>query len=321
MARIKRLSKNVVRLVAPTLVVSVLAVAVASVWLVHETSRPYTSVYLVTPEQYGLLSARGAQVTNETWQNSNGTTSRGWLLRGIPNTPAVLLLHRYGADRSHVLNLGVKLNEATNFTVLMPDLRGHGEAPDVQNSSFGGCEGDDAASAVEYLRSLRTPEDLPLVGKSIGVYGIELGALTALSLAARDSSVKALVLDSSPADSDALMGSVISKRYPFASSVTSQFASLGTYPYYFEGCYRRESACDMARVISQRRTMLLGGTDAPALQESTSRLGKCFPLDTTVDAKTDLSPSGMGMISSSIELSEAYDQRVIDFLKQALTSP
>ncbi len=321
MASIKRLSKNVVRMIAPTAVFSVLAVAVASVWLVHEASRPYTSVYLVTPEQYGLLSSRGAQVTNETWQNSDGTTSRGWLLRGVPNAPAILLLHRFGADRSHVLNLGVKLSEATNFTVLMPDLRGHGESPFVEHSSFGGCEGDDAASAVEYLRSLRTPEDLSLVGRNIGVYGLEMGALTALTLAARDSTIKAMVLDSAPSDSDSLMANVIEHRYPFASSLTSRFANLGTYPYFYEGCYRRESACDLARVISQRRTMLLGGADAPAFQESTSRLGKCFPVDTTVDTKTDLSPSGMGMINTSIELSEAYDQRVIDFLKQALTTP
>jgi pimeloyl-ACP methyl ester carboxylesterase len=53
-------------------------------------------------------------------------------LRGAENAPAVVLLHRYGADRSHVLNLGVKLNEATNFTVLMPDARGHGEKPAVK---------------------------------------------------------------------------------------------------------------------------------------------------------------------------------------------
>lgn len=67
--------------------------------------------------------------------------------------------------------------------------------------------------------------------------------------------------------------------------------------------------------------MLLGGVDTPEFQDATSKLGKCFPASTTVDAKTDLSPSGIGMINASIELSEAYDQRVIDFLKQALTMP
>ena len=64
MAGIKKLTKSFIRLVAPTLVVAIVAVGVASVWLVHETSRPYNNIYLVTPEQYGMLAR--AQVTNET---------------------------------------------------------------------------------------------------------------------------------------------------------------------------------------------------------------------------------------------------------------
>ncbi|MBX3244779.1 MAG: hypothetical protein KF685_10015 [Acidobacteria bacterium] len=321
MAGIKKLTKSFIRMVTPTLVVAIAAVGVASVWLVYETSRPYNNIYLVTPEQYGMLSSRGAQVTNETWANGDGTSARGWLLRGIPNAPAVILLHRFDADRSHVLNLGVKLNEATNFTVLMPDMRGHGENPAVPYSSFGGCESDDASSAIAYLRSLRSPEDLPLIGKDIGIYGLEMGALTALSTAVKDKSVKALVLDSAPANSDRLMAGVIARRYPFVSSVTSSFASMGSYPYFYEGCYRRENSCELAKVISERRTLLLGGVDSPEFQENTSKLGKCFPVNTTVDSTTDLSPSGMGILNASLELSEGYDQRVIEFMKQALTMP
>ncbi|MBX3267163.1 MAG: hypothetical protein KF831_10685 [Acidobacteria bacterium] len=321
MAKTKRLFKSIVRLVTPTIVLSVIAIAVAGVWLVHETSRPGARVYLVTPKQYGMLSSRGAQVTEETWQNRDGSGARGWLLRGIPNAPAVILLHRYGADRSHVLNLGVKLNEATNFTVLMPDLRGHGESPVVECSSFGGCESEDVASAIGYLRSLRSPEQMPQVGKDIGIYGVELGALAAIGAASKDPSVKAMVLDSVPSDSNALMERVIGERFPFASSVTSKVASLGTYPYFYDGCYGRISGCELAKTIANRRTMLLGGVDAPEFQDSTNKLGKCFPNSTTVDAKMDLSPSGMGLISASMELSESYEQRVIDFLKAALTMP
>ena len=39
------------------------AVCPASVWLVYTTARPVATRYLVTPEKYGRLSARGAQVT------------------------------------------------------------------------------------------------------------------------------------------------------------------------------------------------------------------------------------------------------------------
>ncbi|MCV4932829.1 hypothetical protein OFC23_30610, partial [Escherichia coli] len=77
----------------------------------------------MTPAKYGMLSSRGAQITDETFQGKGGVSLKAWLLRGDPNLPAVILLHRYGADRSYVLNLGVKLNEATNFTVFMPEQR------------------------------------------------------------------------------------------------------------------------------------------------------------------------------------------------------
>ncbi len=157
MAKTKRLVKSIFRLFLPIVLLLLIAAAAASVWLVHEASHPVGTGYLVTPEKYGMLSSRGAQVTEESWQGRDGGTQKGWLLRGSPNLPAVILLHKYGANRSHVLNLGVKLNEATNFTVLMPDLRGQGNEPGDQRCSFGGCEADDLASTVVYLKGLKTP--------------------------------------------------------------------------------------------------------------------------------------------------------------------
>ena len=321
MAKAKRLFKSFYRLLFPVLLLIVLAVGAASVWLVYETSQPRTSVYLVTPEKYGQLSSRGAQVTEEKWTNNDGSPARGWLLRGAPGAPAVILLHKYEDDRSHVLNLGVKLSEATNFTVFMPDQRGHGENPSVKQSSFGGCEADDTAAAITFLRGLRSPDQLPMVGKDIGIYGLELGALAALSTAAADPTVKALVLDSVPADSDGLLAEAVAHRYPFASVVTAKFASLGTYGYYYNGCYKRVTSCELAKTLSDRDVMLLAGVDEANLQESTSKLSKCFLPSSTVDVKTDLSPSGYSIINASLELSEAYDQRVIDYFRQSLGEP
>ena len=157
------------KLLLPVILLAIGTTIGISIWLVHTLSQPIAEVYLVTPEKYGQLSSRGAQVTDETWQNADGSQSRGWLLRGIPNAPAVILLHRYGTDRSHVLNLGVKMSEATNFTILMPDHRGHGPQPGITKTTFGGCEGMDTTSAVAYLRTLKSPEDLTLVGKDIGI--------------------------------------------------------------------------------------------------------------------------------------------------------
>ena len=113
------------------------------------------------------MRARGAQVTDESWQGHDGVTQKGWLLRGATNSPAVILLHKYGANRSHVLNLGVKLNEATNFTVLMPDLRGHGAEAGDKICTFGGCESEDLTSTVAYLKGLKSPEGFQLIGGEV----------------------------------------------------------------------------------------------------------------------------------------------------------
>lgn len=295
------------------------AVIGGAVWLVYTTARPVHARYLVTPDKYGQLSSRAAQVTEESWPNKDGSSARGWLLRGGENAPAVILLHKYGADRSYVLNLGVKLNESTNFTVLMPDQRGHGENPSVQSASFGGCEAEDASAAVEYLRGLKTPNQIALVGRNLGIFGIEMGAMAAIATAVKDPSITAIAVDSVPMDSDAVLQKTVETRFPFVSSLTTRLARLGSYMYFFDGCYQRQSMCDMAKRIDGRKVMLLAGLDANEFQDSTSKLNKCFAPGNKLNAKTDLSPSGFSIINASMEQSEAYDQRVIDFFRQSLS--
>lgn len=318
MAQASRLIKSLTRLIFPAILLIVAAIAAGSVWLVYSAARPAKTAYLVTPEKYGRLSTRAAQITDETWPNRDGSPSRGWLLRGIENGPAVILIHKYGADRSYVLNLGVRLNESTNFTVLMPDLRGHGENPSVQNASFGGCESEDLSSAIQYLRSLKGPSGNPLVGKTVGVYGVEMGALPALAAAAKDQGITAIAVDSVPQDSDDVVREAVVKRYPFGGVATSKLAKLGTYLYFYDGCYRRQTACEVVSTISAKNVMLLAGVDAADFQDSTTRLSKCFPNSSRVQSFTNLSPSGYSIMNASLEQSDAYDQRLIDFFHNSL---
>lgn len=318
MRKFKRLLKSFTGLVLPIILFFCLAVIASSIWLVYKSAEPPRSPYLVTPAQYGQLSARGSQVTDETWTNADGTTARGWLLRGTPNAPAVILLHGYGTDRSYVLNLGVKLNEATDFTILMPDLRGHGENPTVANTSFGGCETEDVTSAVKYLRELKSG-DAALAG-DIGIFGIELGALVGLSAAAQDENIKALVLDSIPAQSNDVLDLAVERRFPFAGTITSKLAENGTYFYFARGCYDRGSVCGKANSVSGRKVLLLAGADEPELQDSTTKISRCFPNSTVVETKMDFNLSGYGIMKASLEQADAYDQKVIEFFKNNLSS-
>ena len=62
-----------------------------------------------------------------------------------------MLQHQYGGDRSWLFNLGIKINEASNCTVLWPDLRAHGVNARVKGTTFGTQEADDLAAAIDYL--------------------------------------------------------------------------------------------------------------------------------------------------------------------------
>jgi len=165
---------------------------------------------------------------------------------------------------------------------------------------------------------LKSPEGFQLIGGGIGIYGLEMGALSALSTAVANPDVKAIALDSVPTDSDAMLASVIERRFPFGSSVTRQLGKMGTYAYYFDGCYSRVPACEMAKQLQNRSVLLLAGADAREFQESTSKLSKCLSNSVKLDSKTDLSPSGMGILNASIETAESYDQRIIDFFRNSL---
>jgi pimeloyl-ACP methyl ester carboxylesterase len=295
----------------------VLAAAGVTVWLVYSATRPPRRAYLVTPEQYLRLSDRGVRATEETWVNHDGTSARGWLIRGAEGAPAVLLLHGYGADRSWLLNLGVKVSETTNMTVLLPDLRGHGLEPPVATSSFGWAESDDALAALEYLRGLKSPQGHALAGPTLGVYGVEAGAYAALSAARRDATVRAVVLDSVPDGPDDVLGGAVRERTGFDNRLLQALARFGT-RVYFAGRYKADAACTLAEGLGDRQVLLLSGESAGHLKQTTETLANCFPSRANVETHTDLPLTGLSLASASPEQDEAYDRRLIDFFDRTL---
>ncbi len=311
----RRPGKKILKWLLPIVLVPVLVLVAVVGWIVYSVTHPLRRAYLVTPESFAQLSNRKA--TNETWRNHDGTEARGWLLRGIEGAPAIILLHRYGADRSWLLNLGVKLNEATNYTVLLPDLRGHGLDPPTGWTSFGTREADDVIAALEYLRALKTPQEKTLVGKTAGLYGVEMGAYTALRAAAHDQNVRALVLDSIPAAPNDLLGMAVRERTGLDNGLLHWLVRGGTRVYFF-GNYDNLPNCQSAQSLAERRTLLLAGDDAASLRDSTLALAACFPQGSSVEIKSDLPRTGFNLPSATGEQSELYDRRVIDFFDKAL---
>ena len=313
----RRTVRKILIALLPIVLVVFLAFGGGMLWFIYGAAHPKRHPYLVTPEKFAQLSDRGLKATDETWSNRDGTRARGWVLRGAAGAPAVVLLHRYGADRSWLLNLGVKLSETTNFTVLWPDLRGHGENPPVEWTSFGTREAEDVSAAMDYLRSLKSPQGQPLVGRAIGLYGVELGAYAALVAASREASARALVLDSVPASPDELVRAVVQSRTSLDVDLLHQLARV-TIRAYFLGDYQNMPACEAASSLTNRRVLLLSGDDAGYLRASTTALAPCFPNQSNIAVDTNLPLSGFNIVSATGQQGEAYDRRVIDFFDRAL---
>lgn len=315
----RRTGRKILVSLLPIFLIVALALVALTIWLVLGVTRPPRRSYLVTPEKFARFSDRGLKATEETWPNRDGTSARGWLIRGAEGSPAVVLLHRYGADRSWLLNLGVKLNETTNVTVLLPDLRGHGENPPVASSSFGTLEADDLLASIDYLRTLKSSQGRALVGDSFGVYGVEIGAYAALVAAKQEKSINALVLDSVPDSPDTVLGSAVNNRTGLDNAALRFLARIGT-RLYFSGHYKNEAACTIAEELGERQVLLLSGDGAGKLQQTTETLAACFSSRTSVEVHTDLPLSGFTLASASPEQDEAYDRRVIEFLNRTLGS-
>jgi pimeloyl-ACP methyl ester carboxylesterase len=313
----RRVGKRLIKSFLPIVLVIGLAVVGSLSYIVYCVSHPAKRPYVVTPESFSQISGRALKVTDETWTTRDGRRNRGWLLKGAEGAPAVVLLHRYGGDRSWLFNLGVKINETTNFTILWPDLRGHGVEPPVKWTSLGAHEGNDVLAALDFLRTLKSEHQKKLVGDMFGVYGVELGAYSAMKATNEDRQIKVLVLDSVPGSATELLNRAISNCVGVENGVVQSLSRTAVNVYLF-GKFDNRPTCDVANGVGDARVLLLSGPDAGALKDSTASLQKCFPSPNNVETRTDLPLSGFSLPSATGEQGEAYDRIVIDFFDRNL---
>ena len=313
----RRLGKKLFKSLLPILLVVFVAILLAVGSIVYGITRPPRSPYLVTPQSFSQISGSALKVTDETWRNRDGTSARGWLLKGIPGGPAIVLQHKYGGDRSWLFNLGIKLNEATGFTILWPDLRAHGMNAAVKTTTFGTQEANDLGAAIDFLGSLKSEGGPPLIGNRVGVYGVELGAYAAILAARQDARIQVLVLDSVPRDADQLVNAAVQEHlgvnYRAISSLTRTATRL-----YFMGDYENTDTCGIAGALRTHRVLLLAGAEQSSFRDSTIALQHCLPNRSNVEIKTDLPVTGLTLPSVTGEQGEAYDRPVIDFFSKSL---
>jgi hypothetical protein len=189
--------------------------------------------------------------------------------------------------------------------------------PPISWSSLGALEADDLVAALAFLRTLKSEKQQKLVGDMFGVYGVELGAYTALRGAGYDSQIKVLVLDSISGSPHDLLNTAVENCVGVNNSLV-QFFSRSAMKVYLLGGFNDVEACNIARTLSGPRVLLLSGADAGPLKNETAGMDGCFASTNNVEIRTDLPLSGFSLPSATGEQGEAYDRVVIDFFDRNL---
>jgi uncharacterized protein len=147
---------------------------------------------------------------------NDGTQIAAWYIPSDENQRAIILVHGRDNSRSngfvdHFVSFADKLHQA-GFSVLMIDLRGHGESADSR-FSFGIKERNDILGGVDWLKAKGYEP-----GK-IGVLGYSLGAASVIGAASEEEDIGAIWTDSSYAD----IKSVIERNWVTESGLPQAF--------------------------------------------------------------------------------------------------
>lgn len=127
--------------------------------------------------------------------SSDGLSLRGWLFPGQSDR-AVVVIHGRGANRTEWHGRSERIAEfllADGYTVMLFDLRGHGES-DGDRFSLGYHERHDVAAAIAFLRGRGFAE------QRIALIGISMGAASALGVLTLGLGIGPIVVDSSFTD-------------------------------------------------------------------------------------------------------------------------
>jgi dipeptidyl aminopeptidase/acylaminoacyl peptidase len=152
-------------------------------WLVTDAgTRPVDQRLTDTPATYG------ATFKDVEFQTSDNVKISAWLLPSRDKKATIIFSHGLFRSRRELLVRAVELWKL-GYGALLYDSRNHGESGEAR-VSLGYHERLDAEAAVRFLR-----EEIKTADR-IALYGISMGAVTALMAAAETSEVAAVIADS-----------------------------------------------------------------------------------------------------------------------------
>ena len=124
------------------------------------------------------------------FQATDGVWLSGWTLAADPRDPWLIVCHGLGTNRGDLLDMASALAQA-RYNILLFDFRAHG-ASQGRTTSFGWREQRDLEGALVFLG-----KQPGILERPYGVFGISMGGAVAITVAATDERIGAVVADSS----------------------------------------------------------------------------------------------------------------------------
>jgi uncharacterized protein len=185
-----------------------------------------TAKRLFDPQKISVFNSKPEEVKIMT---SDGKEIAGWYIKSQKSDKVVTLVHGLNSSRTFEFagkfsEFGAEMNRQ-GFSILMIDLRGHGQSSDSR-LTFGITERKDIIAAVNWLKQKGFNP------RQIGVLGVSLGSASVIGAAADDPDIAAIVTDSGYAE----VYPIIQKHWQSASGLPEIFLpSTMMFGYLFTG--------------------------------------------------------------------------------------
>jgi uncharacterized protein len=190
----RRGRKFVIIGVAALLLLLALAAAGLDHWLPHMLLSHYK--FAVDPAP-SILEEYKATAEGISFKTGDGLNIRGWFIpapQGTPGKPVTLIvLHTLGRTREDMLEFSLPLWKQ-GFNLALIDMRGHGQS-DAKFFTYGYHEWQDVTGLIDWLERRKDGS-----ADHVALLGASAGGAVAISAAARDRRIKALVAIASFAD-------------------------------------------------------------------------------------------------------------------------
>ena len=256
---------------------------------------PRIPVALVCP-CIARVSCGDASVTS-----ADGTVLRGWYYKPEVQTgKAILLLHGVGGNRESMVSLG-NLFLHNGYSVLEPDLRGHGESGGI--TTYGLLEEQDVQAWASWMLSQ------PDVTKIYG-FGASLGASVLLESLNRETRFRGVIAESAYSDFPAIGTERLGRDMGGMAFLAAPVVSAGfLYANMRYGAdLRKASAVEAVRRTHVPVFLIHGLADFKTAPENSRRLAAADP-----QATLWLVPGG-GHADIWKFLGVAFEKRVLDWL-------